>query len=192
MDLWLPIALLADTMDIVVTLGSGARYSFGWYGARIASMVSACTLLGMLTYESSGIYLRLSDAHRALRESSKRDGMTGVYNRAYFDQRYRHEIGHAAAAGELLSILLIDVDHFKAYNDAFGRLAGDGCLRTIAQTLGKVLRQSTDFVARYGGEEFVVVLPACDVSAGLATAERLRNAIVDMNLHGPSSPWRKS
>lgn len=186
MDLWLAVALLAGIVDVVLTLGAGARYSVGWYAARIASMVSANALLGMLMSETSRTYLRLADAHRTLQALSVRDGLTGVFNRAYFDERYPRELALAREAGYPLSILLVDVDHFKDYNDAFGHLAGDECLRRIAHTLAAALTRQTDFVARYGGEEFVVVLPACDPRVGASTAERLRRAVADMKLPGPS------
>lgn len=191
MDLWLGVALLAGIVDIALTLGSGARYSVGWYAARIASMASANAVLGMLMAETSRTYLRLSDAHRTLQALSVRDGLTGVFNRAYFDERYPRELALAREAGYPVSILLVDVDHFKDYNDAFGHLAGDECLRRIAHTLAAALTRQTDFVARYGGEEFVVVLPACDPRVGASTAERLRQAVADMKLPGPSekSPY---
>lgn len=182
MDLWLAVALLAGFIDVTLTLGAGARYSLGWYAARIASMVSANAVLGMLMSETSRTYQRLADAHRALKELSVRDGLTGVFNRAYFDERYPRELALATSTGNPLSLLLVDVDHFKNYNDAFGHLAGDECLRRIAQALNASLSRQTDFVARYGGEEFVVVLPACDPEASWAIAERLRQTIAEMEL----------
>lgn len=187
MDLWVAIALLAGAVDVMLTLGAGARYSVGWYGARIASMVSANAVLGMLMSETSRTYQRLADAHRTLQQLSVRDGLTGVFNRAYFDERYPRELSLALEAGYPIAVLLVDVDHFKDYNDAFGHLAGDECLRRIAHTLSAALPRQTDFVARYGGEEFAVVLPARDPQASAASAERLRQWVADMKLPGPST-----
>ncbi|CAB3664183.1 sensor domain-containing diguanylate cyclase [Trinickia soli] len=184
-DVWLAVALLAGFIDVALTLGAGARYSVGWYAARIAAMVSANAVLGMLMSETSRTYQRLADAHRALQELSVRDGLTGVFNRAYFDERYPREFMLAIKADYPLAVLLVDVDHFKDYNDALGHLAGDECLRRIAHTLSASLSRPNDFVARYGGEEFVVVLPSCDPAAGMVMAERLRQAIADMALPGP-------
>ena len=184
MDLWLAVALLAGLVDVTLTLGAGARYSVGWYAARVASMVSSCTLLGMLMHEASGLYRKLTHAHRALKVSSVRDGLTGVFNRAYFNERYPREIDMAIRSALPLSVLLVDVDHFKAYNDTFGHLAGDECLRQVAQTLDAALKRQGDFVARYGGEEFVVVFPGCDAAAAMGVAERSRRAVEDMNLPG--------
>lgn len=190
MDLWLAVALFAGLADIALTLGAGARYSLGWYAARIASTVSASALLGMLMYETSRTYSKLAEAHRALKEFSVHDGLTGVFNRAYFDERYPRELAQARASALPLAILLVDVDHFKGYNDAFGHLAGDECLRRIARTLDEALTHQGDFVARYGGEEFVIVLPACDALTAMATAERLRRSVAEMELAGPASTKR--
>ncbi|MGN6086127.1 sensor domain-containing diguanylate cyclase [Trinickia sp.] len=190
MDLWLAVALFAGLADIALMLGAGARYSLGWYAARIASMVSASALLGMLMYETSRTYSKLAEAHRSLKEFSVRDGLTGVFNRAYFDERYPREWAQAGTSALPLALLLVDVDHFKAYNDAFGHLAGDECLRRIAHTLDKALMHPEDFVARYGGEEFVIVLPACDALTAMATAERLRRSVAEMELAGPGPSVR--
>lgn len=185
MDLWLAIALLAGLVDVVLTLNAGARYSVGWYAARVASMGSASAVLGMLVYETSGLYRNLSEAHRALKESAARDGLTSLFNRASFDERYPRELAMTAASDQPLTLLLIDVDHFKRYNDTFGHQAGDDCLRRVARELAVTLRRQGDFVARYGGEEFVAVLPGCDRQAGRAIAESMRRAVVAMELGGP-------
>jgi len=187
MDLWLAVALFAGLADVVLTLGAGARYSVGWYAARIASTISASALLGMLMFETSRTYLKLADAHRALKAFSVRDGLTGVFNRAYFDERYPRELAQATATTSALTILLVDVDHFKLFNDGFGHLAGDECLRRIAQTLNGALTHRDEFVARYGGEEFVVVLPASDSRTGAATAERLRLAVAALEMTASAS-----
>ena len=187
MDLWLAVALLAELIDVTLTLGAGARYSLGWYAARLASMVSASALHGMLMYETSDLYRKLTDAHRALKESSVRDGLTGLLNRAYFDEHYRRAFALATASNHPLSVVLVDVDHFKAYNDAFGHLAGDECLRRVAQALAAQMQYRAGFIARYGGEEFMGVLPNCDRQTGLAVAERLRRSIADLKLPAPPS-----
>jgi len=182
MDLWLAVALVGALIDVTLTLSAGARYSIGWYAARLASMVSSSAVLGMLIYETTGLYRRLSDTHRKLIETSARDGLTGVFNRAYFDDRFTREFSFASASSQPFCVLLIDVDHFKQYNDTFGHLAGDDCLRQVAHALSATLRRQSDFVARYGGEEFVVVLPACEAAAGLRVGESLRSAVEKLGI----------
>jgi len=177
MDLWLAVALVGALIDVTLTLSAGARYSIGWYAARVASMMSSSAVLGMLIYETTGLYRRLSDTHRKLIETSAHDGLTGVFNRAYFDDRFIHDFSFASASSQPFCVLLIDVDHFKQYNDTFGHLAGDDCLRQVAHALSTTLRRQSDFVARYGGEEFVVVLPACESEAGLRVGQSLRAAV---------------
>ncbi|AQH05344.1 diguanylate cyclase (plasmid) [Burkholderia sp. KK1] len=186
MDLWLSVALLGALIDATLTLSAGARYSVGWYAARVASMASSSSVLGMLIYETTGLYRQLSDTHRKLVETSARDGLTGVFNRAYFDDRFARDYAFSEASDQPFCVLLIDVDYFKQYNDTFGHLAGDDCLRQVAGALLKTLRRQSDFVARYGGEEFVVVLPACEPAAGLRVAESLRAAVAGLGLQSAS------
>lgn len=187
MDLWLAVALLGALIDATLTLAAGSRYSVGWYAARVASMVSASAVLGMLIYETMGLYRRLSETHRRLVESSARDGLTGVFNRAYFDDRFTRDFSLAAASDQPFGVLLIDVDHFKQYNDTFGHMAGDECLRKVAHALAGTLRRQGDFVARYGGEEFVVVLPACERAAALRVARSLIAAVEALGIPSASS-----
>jgi diguanylate cyclase (GGDEF)-like protein len=187
MDLWLAVALLGTLIDVTLTLSAGARYSVGWYAARAASMISSSAVLGMLIYETTGLYRRLSETHKRLVETSARDGLTGVFNRAYFDDRFPRDFSFASDSDQPLCVLLIDVDHFKQYNDTFGHLAGDDCLRRVARTLSTTLRRQSDYVARYGGEEFVVVLPACKATAGLGVAQSLRSAIETLGIPSASS-----
>lgn len=186
MDLWLAIALLSALIDVTLTLSAGARYSVGWYAARVASMVSSSAVLGMLIYETTGLYRRLSETHRKLVETSARDGLTGVFNRAYFNDRFARDFAGASASNQPFCVLLLDVDHFKQYNDTFGHMAGDDCLKEVAGALSSTLRRQSDFVARYGGEEFVVVLPACDKAAALRVAESLRAAVEKRGIRSAS------
>ncbi len=126
----------------------------------------------LLIWEVNLLYRRLFDAHTSLLRISVRDGLTGIYNRAYFDEQYRKELERAKRTHALLSLILIDIDHFKRYNDAFGHLRGDACLAAVASALAGVVRRPADFVARYGGEEFVIVLPDTDLRGASEIAER--------------------
>jgi len=101
------------------------------------------------------------------------DGLTGVYNRAYFQRQLEAEFRRAPRFGYPISLILIDVDHFKAFNDAHGHLLGDQALRAVAQILRESTRE-TDVVARYGGEEFAVILPETATEQALEVAERIR------------------
>ncbi|WP_146014168.1 GGDEF domain-containing protein [Trinickia dabaoshanensis] len=188
LELWLAVALLAGSVDVILTLHAGARYSVGWYAARIAAVCASSAVLGMLIWEVSHLYRSLHRAHETLMMASLRDGLTKTFNRQYFDTRFPELLGEAVSTGRPLSVLMVDVDYFKQYNDTFGHLAGDDCLRAVATALQSALRRQWDFVARFGGEEFVVVLPNCNMDSAAAIAESLRGSVEALNIGAPHSP----
>jgi diguanylate cyclase (GGDEF)-like protein len=186
LDQWLLIAVLACFVDTTLNLLSTARFSVGWYIARIFSMFAPGVVVCLLVWEVNLLYRRLFDAHTSLLRISVRDGLTGVYNRAYFDGQYRKEFDRARRTHAPLSLILIDIDHFKQYNDAFGHLKGDACLAAVASALAGVLKRPADFVARYGGEEFVIVLPETDLRGASEIAEQAREAVMQLSLATPA------
>ncbi|MDO9453022.1 MAG: diguanylate cyclase [Stagnimonas sp.] len=116
------------------------------------------------------------------------DALTGVNNRRAFDERFEQEFLRAARGHGALGLLMVDVDHFKLYNDTYGHQAGDKCLRQVAQALTATLKRPSDFVARYGGEEFAVLLPDADMAGALAAAELLLQRVRELALpHSTSS-----
>lgn len=129
------------------------------------------------------IAARILEVHQSLGRRNSRlfelattDELTGVNNRRRFSQDLRLHAGLATRHGLPLSLIMLDVDHFKSFNDRFGHPAGDSVLRTIAAIMRSELREH-DLVARYGGEEFVLLLPSTDAEAAVEVAERLRKAI---------------
>ncbi|MBI5895974.1 MAG: diguanylate cyclase [Desulfobacterales bacterium] len=112
-----------------------------------------------------------------LEKLSKQDGLTDIPNRRNFEESLAREWGRAMRSRQPLSLVMMDIDHFKRYNDCYGHGAGDGCLRRVARTLKKSLARPTDFVARYGGEEFVALLPDTDADGARHVAEQLRAAV---------------
>ena len=117
----------------------------------------------------------------ALRTQSLRDALTGLYNRRYLEEVLEREVRRAARAAQSLGVLMIDLDHFKTFNDTYGHDAGDAVLREIAASLTKGIR-AEDFVCRFGGEEFVVILPTADLAASRARAERLRTKTRELTI----------
>ncbi len=111
-----------------------------------------------------------------LREMSVTDGLTGLFNKRYFDLRLAEEIGRFNTTGQPVALLMLDIDHFKRYNDTFGHTRGDDVLREVARILRDTSRQS-DIPCRYGGEEFAVILPGTGAEQAVAAAERLRRAV---------------
>ncbi len=112
-----------------------------------------------------------------LRDMAFMDGLTGVSNRRHFDERLAVEWGRSQRNGSPLTLVMLDVDFFKPFNDHYGHQAGDDCLRQIGAVLKAELRRPTDMVARYGGEEFVCLLPDTGFNAGMAIAGKLRDAV---------------
>jgi diguanylate cyclase (GGDEF)-like protein len=128
------------------------------------------------TAELSSALSQLEDAHARLRESSQRDGLTGLHNRTYFREGFEGLLSQARS-GRRLSLLMIDLDHFKQINDRYGHLVGDECLRWTARVIGQTLRPHNALLARFGGEEFVVALPGMDLEAAAVVAEELRQRL---------------
>jgi diguanylate cyclase (GGDEF)-like protein/PAS domain S-box-containing protein len=126
------------------------------------------TFAGQVGLSMANIKLR-----DALRTQSVRDALTGLYNRRYLEEMLEREVRRAGRAQQSLGILMIDLDHFKTFNDSYGHDAGDAVLRETGASLTKGIR-AEDFVCRFGGEEFVVILPTADLESALARAERLR------------------
>jgi diguanylate cyclase (GGDEF)-like protein len=124
----------------------------------------------------------LREASRHLEELSLKDGLTNVANRRCFDQVLDAEWTRLTRAQDSLSLLLIDIDHFKNLNDKYGHRYGDHCLVMIACTLQSVLTRTNDIVARYGGEEFAIILPATDRNGAEVVAEKILIAVRDLNL----------
>ena len=116
------------------------------------------------------------------------DATTGIPNRRTFDEVLPREFRRAARAGHAMSLLMIDVDHFKAYNDASGHLAGDRCLRQVAAVLSRGTARSGELLARFGGEEFAAILPLVDHDRACTAAERLRAGLSHAAIPHPASP----
>lgn len=115
------------------------------------------------------------------------DGLTGIANRRRFDQVLDMEWRRGIRSGAFLSLIMMDIDHFKRFNDAAGHLAGDDCLRKIAQCLAGVVQRPGDQIARYGGEEFACILSETDAAGANLVAERIQSALADLALPHPSS-----
>ncbi|MGY1409326.1 MULTISPECIES: sensor domain-containing diguanylate cyclase [unclassified Luteimonas] len=131
------------------------------------------------TQELQQALVQLKDTHEKLQDSSRRDGLTGLFNRSYFHEGFDRMLAECRQARRPLSLLMVDLDHFKAINDRYGHLVGDACLRWAARRIGRTLRPHEALLARFGGEEFVVVLPNHDLRAAVAVAEELRRSLVD-------------
>jgi len=121
-------------------------------------------------------------ANAFIRAEMEYDALTGVYNRRFFDENLKRIIKTLSRSESLLSLMMIDIDFFKKYNDAYGHLDGDKCLKIIAKTISQSITRDDDFVARYGGEEFVVVLPNTDEPGARLIAGKLLENVLSCNI----------
>ena len=124
----------------------------------------------------------LRERTRQLLRLASIDGLTGLANRRAFDHALDQEWRRARRNRTSLSLMLIDIDFFKRYNDYYGHQAGDDCLKTVADALGKAAERPGEMVARYGGEEFAVVLPVCDTKTAASLGEKMRARIAELAL----------
>lgn len=154
-------------------LAVGDRYAGGPYGQRDREFLSTLAPLASNA---------LSNAH--LYDLAIHDTTTGLYMGHYLRQRLREEVKRAQRYGFPVSLVMVDLDHFKRVNDTFGHLAGDQVLRELAGVLTRDSRHDIDVVARYGGEEFVLLLPETPLSGALVVAERIRHGVMEHRFYG--------
>ncbi|MFB2552568.1 diguanylate cyclase [Ensifer soli] len=159
--------------DEVIPLSDGRWLSLR---TRVAEDGTALALVTDITAMKEA-ELSLQQFADRMRDLAQTDGLTRLANRRWFDQVLAGETARAARTGLPLALLLVDVDRFKAFNDGYGHLAGDDCLRQVAGGIGAAARRTNDLAARFGGEEFAILLPATGEEDALAVAERLRESI---------------
>ncbi len=129
---------------------------------------------------------------RKLYQQSLIDGLTGIANRRFFEECIDKEWKRAQRNKKPVSLILLDIDAFKAFNDQYGHPAGDECLQKVAKALEKTLKRPADMVARFGGEEFAVILPDTEHKGAAVLAEKVRKAIEDLNIPHSYSPVHSS
>ena len=127
-------------------------------------------------------HLELKHYRDILKSMSTTDGLTGIPNRRHFDEHIAREWHRAIRYKSTLSLIIIDIDYFKAFNDQYGHMAGDICLKKVANELSIQLRRPTDIIARYGGEEFACVLPETAFESAQIIAEKMNSAISNLKI----------
>ncbi|CFR20228.1 diguanylate cyclase [Yersinia frederiksenii] len=142
-------------------------------------------------HERKLLELKLVKANRRLEIQARTDSLTKLPNRREFKKVLAHEFMRAKRSNSPLSVLMIDIDYFKNFNDCYGHISGDACLRLVARTLRKSLKRTTDIVARYGGEEFAAILPDTDQEGAILVAEHILQSIRAMGIKHSDSKFRK-
>ncbi|WP_170861274.1 diguanylate cyclase [Geitlerinema sp. PCC 9228] len=141
-----------------------------------------------IAIQQATLYQQLEDANQELHRLASIDSLTQVFNRRSFDERINQELWRLVREKAPLSLILIDIDRFKAYNDTYGHPTGDTCLQKVAQAINKAVQRPADLVARYGGEEFGVLLPHTDAEGAVVVAERVRSEVRHLQIEHVKSP----
>jgi diguanylate cyclase (GGDEF)-like protein len=180
-----PIRLLALTAE---------RVGRGEYETRVGNRRWATEFMPLVTAlddMATRIAARRAETRAMtdrLSELAAKDDLSGLANRRAFDRRIDSEWLHAMTREQPLALLMIDTDHFKAFNDHYGHLAGDGCLKALGELLAASVQTELDFAARYGGEEFAMLLPGLDVASAMHVAEQLRVTVEKRDLEHAAAP----
>ncbi len=186
---WLCVGLAAACMDVWLTFHGLERYSLGWYVSKMGSALTSLAILMSLTMDQIDLYRRVARANHMLQTLARQDGLTGLANRRHFDEFLANEWSRCLREQVPLTLLMTDIDHFKRYNDHYGHLAGDACLRDIGKQVAVLVFRPGDLAARYGGEEFAVVLGNTSADGALATANRIKEGVDALQLAHAQSPF---
>ncbi|MCG8689312.1 MAG: GGDEF domain-containing protein [Desulfobacterales bacterium] len=167
---------------VVLLLSDGHNVSVGIiFGVYWIGMVAVTKNQHQEYWQALDASFLIKEYAAELEQLNTLDGLTSLKNRVFFDQTLKQEMKRGLRSRSHLSLLFIDIDHFKKINDRHGHLIGDECLRRISTLLKENVRRETDTVARYGGEEFAVILPSSTNEQALAVAEKIRQKVETMN-----------
>jgi diguanylate cyclase (GGDEF)-like protein len=171
LQLWLALALLAAAIEALL-LPQAPPFSLSWYWAGLNGLFAGAGILFVVCHEMTVLYGRLDELNGRLEQLASIDRLTNLANRRQFDQRLALEWRRARRDRAAISVAMIDIDWFKLFNDTYGHLQGDQCIRRVAAAIAGCARRPTDLAARYGGEEFAVIM-----ATGEAEAEQLAQRI---------------
>lgn len=189
-----------DSYPIYVLAGASVAEAYtSWWSDMLAHAVFCILVASLMSWFSvrlmqqialrDQIEIELSRANQALEKMAMRDGLTDISNRRYFDIAAAEKFSLAKRHGYHLAVVMFDIDYFKQYNDRYGHIAGDECLKRVARAIGSVAaKRPSDILARYGGEEFAVVLPSTDMRGAVLVAERILAAVRALGIAHADSP----
>ena len=186
-DLWLLLATVTHSLDVFYGIVGEVRYSIGWYLGTINGLISSTIILGVFIHRIKKIAQTMKEENYRLRDMTETDVLTGIANRRKFNLIFKTLWTLALQQEKSICLIMIDIDHFKLYNDTLGHLEGDKCLMTVAQTLKTIAKRQIDLTARIGGEEFVILLFGVNEKEGLKYSEEARKAIENLKMPTPST-----
>lgn len=159
------------------------------YKGHLTGMIAGHIIIGLFGLIGVNLFwMKLNKSYEKIQKQAVVDALTDIPNRRAFMERIESEFRRSAREKSPLSVIMIDIDHFKLYNDTYGHAAGDECLKTVAQAIKNTVKRPGDFCARYGGEEFVVLLPDTTLDASRLLAENIRSNVEDMKLSHKECP----
>jgi diguanylate cyclase (GGDEF)-like protein len=176
LQLWLALALLAATLEAAL-LPHSPVFSLPWYWAGLNGLFAGASVLLVVCHEMTVLYGRLDELNRRLGQLASVDRLSGLPNRRQFDQRLTLEWRRALRDRAAISVAMIDIDWFKLFNDTYGHLQGDQCIRRVAAAIAACARRPADLAARYGGEEFAVIMAGSDETGAEQLAQRIAAAV---------------
>jgi diguanylate cyclase (GGDEF)-like protein len=183
LDLWVMVVISVQVLEVALSATlNGGRFDLGFYLGRIYGLMAVSVVLLVLLIEHGRLYGQLVAKQKELRRLSVADPLTAIANRRSFDEALEREWREAVTARTKLALLLIDVDYFKPFNDGYGHLTGDRCLRLVAEVLSGGARRAGETIARYGGDEFAILLPRTDPERASALARHLCKRVSEMSL----------
>lgn len=174
LEICLSIATFSAALDAFLNVGTGL-YTYAWDAGKAITVFTATVVLAMILFEIAGVYGRLE-------RIAKIDVLTSLYNRRAFEEYFGPVFRNARRLHNKMGLLIIDVDYFKKFNDSYGHLAGDECLRRVAQAMAQCITRPLDSLARYGGEEFVVLLPDTSLAGAFVVAEHIRAVVEKLEI----------
>jgi diguanylate cyclase (GGDEF)-like protein len=186
LDAWVAIVAFGVIAETYLALAGVSRFTIGWYASRVVVLFATSAVLVVLLVQAGRLYADLIERAEVLLGEAHTDTLTELPNRRRFDEEFARAFGSAIRRSSPIGVAIIDIDHFKNYNDAFGHQAGDEALRRIAHAIAESVDRSGDFAARYGGEEFVVILEDTTLGGAAGVAERIRNAVLEAGIAAPS------
>jgi diguanylate cyclase (GGDEF)-like protein len=186
LDLWMGIVAFGVIVELFLTLLGGAPFAIAWYAARAVAFLATGAVLAVLLIQAAHLYADLIERAEVLEGEAHTDILSGLPNRRRFDEEFTRAFGSAIRRSSPIGVAIIDIDHFKNYNDAFGHQAGDVALRSIAEAIAESVERSGDFAARYGGEEFVVILEDTTLAGAAGVGERIRSSVLDAGIPSPN------
>jgi diguanylate cyclase (GGDEF)-like protein len=184
---WVPIIFLSgrtspDDIAAGIAAGGDDYLNKPVDETVLAAKMTAMQRIAAMRHRLISVSHELENANSELLKLANADGLTGLSNRRIIDQYLEKETARAIRSDHSITVIMMDLDNFKAYNDNYGHIAGDSCLKKVSKVLKNSVRRPEDLVGRYGGEEFCVILPNTDMNGAMFVAERIRTSIQELKI----------